>query len=386
MEFVTAGEIQKLLKTQSSPCVSIYMPTHYANKEVRQDSIRLKNLLRKAEEQLTGWGMSSQDAQAYLTPALSFLDNSMFLEHQSHGASFFLSREGFQHYHVPLEMKELVTVGSRFHLMPLLPLLTQSDHFYILALSQKKLRLYDATLQSIREVDLKNVPTNIDAALQLDLTNKGRQYRVETGSGAAQRPGSYHGQGAGMDSIEHKKDILRYFQMVDRALQAQVLPNDRPLMVLAGAEYELPLYREANTYPNLVDGGVATNPSGLDLKELHARGKEIIRPLLVQRQQAVINQYHGLMGTSRISESLEDILRAAHGGRVSVFLAPAGMERWGRFDAHTSQVELHSQYGPGDEDLLNVAAVQTLLHDGTVYVLQPDMMPDHRQAAAVFRY
>jgi hypothetical protein len=30
--------------------------------------------------------------------------------------------------------------------------------------------------------------------------------------------------------------------------------------------------------------------------------------------------------------------------------------------------------------------VQTLLHDGTVYVLPPEEMPDHRAAAAVFRY
>lgn len=386
MDVVTAGEVKNLLKVQSFPCVSIYMPTHRANKEVRQDSIRLKNLLRQAEDQLAGGGMERQDAQTFLAPGVSLLDNSLFWEHQGLGAAFFLSHEGFKYYHLPLEPKELVAVGSRFHVMPLLPLLSQSDRFYVLALSQKKLRLYEATMQSIRELDLKKVPTNIDDALQLDLTNKGRQYRVETGAGAAQRLVAFHGQGAGEGSVEHKKDILRYFQMVDRALQEQVLTNGKPLMVLAGAEYELPLYREANSYPNLVDGGVAANPSGMDLRQLHEKAKELIRPIFEQRHQAVINQYHTLMGTSRASESLEDILRAAHDGRVSVLLAPAGTQQWGKFDPQNSRVEMHSQYGPGDEDLLNFAAIQTLLHDGTVYVLQPDQMPDHRPAAAVLRY
>ncbi len=162
MDVLTAGEVQKLVKIHSFPCVSLYMPTHHANKEVRQDSIRLKNLLRRAEEKLIARGISPHEAEAFLLPGVSLLDNSKFWENQSHGAAFFFSGGEVQYFHVGLELKELVAVGERFHLMPLLPLLTQSDHFYILALNQKNLRLYDATLTSIREVELKSVPTNID--------------------------------------------------------------------------------------------------------------------------------------------------------------------------------------------------------------------------------
>jgi hypothetical protein len=386
MDVMTAGEVQRLLKIQSSPCVSIYMPTHHAGKEVRQGAIRLKNLLRLAEERLVGWGLNAPDARAFLGPATALLDNSVFWEHQSKGVSFFLSREGFLYYPVLLELRELVSVGSRFHLMPLMPLLTHSDDFYVLALSQKKLRLYRATMQSIQEVDLKKVPTNLDAALQLDLTNKGRQFRVETGAGAAQRPGAFHSQGAGEGSVEHKKDILRYFQMVDRALQEQVLTNGKPLMVLAGAEYELPLYREANSYPNLVDGGVAANPNGMDTKQLHQKAKDLITPIIEQRSRTAVDQFHEMMGTSRTSESLEEILRAAHGGRVSVLLATADVQQWGKFDPRTDHMEIHPEHAPGDEDLVNVAAVHTLLHDGAVYVLGSGQMPDRHHAAALFRY
>ena len=386
MHVLTAGEVQKLLKIHSFPCVSLYMPTHHANKEVRQDSIRLKNLLRRAAEKLVARGISPQDAEAFLSPGLSLLDNSKFWENQSRGVAFFFSQGDLQYFHVALELKELVAVGERFHLMPLLPLLTQSDHFYILALGQKNLRLYDATMTSIREVELKNVPTSIDAGLHLDSSGKQRQYRVEAGAGAAQRPGSFHGQGVGTDSTQHKKDILRYFQMVDRALQDHVLVNGKPLLMLAGAEFELPIYREANSYPNLLEGGLAINPNGLDMKQLHEKAQDLVWPIIVQRQQAVIDQFHELTGTSRASESLEEILVAAHGGRVAVLLAPADIQRWGRYDARTASVEIHADHSPGDEDLLNIAAVQTLLHDGTVYVVRPEEMPDRKPAAAMFRY
>lgn len=386
MNTLNAGEIQKLLKIQSAPCASIFMPTHHASKEVRQGSIRLKNLLRQAEERLVARGMPAQEAQGMLSPGVALLDNSIFWEHQLEGLAFFFSKEGSRYFHLPLKVQDLVAVGDRFHLMPLLPMLTHGDRFYILALSQKNLRLYEASLHSIREVEMKNVPADMDSALKLDDSGKRRQYRVETGAGAAQRPGSVHGQGVGTDSTEHKKDIVRYFQMVDKALQEQVLGSDKPIMVLAGAGFLLPLYREANSYANLVDGGLAVHTSGMDMKQLHEKARELVEPIFRQREQAVINQYHRLVGTSRASERLEEILPAAHGGRVAVLLAPAGQQQWGKFDLQNDKVEVHPEYGPGDEDLLNLAAVQTLLHDGTVFVLRPEEMPAKRQAAAVFRY
>jgi hypothetical protein len=41
---------------------------------------------------------------------------------------------------------------------------------------------------------------------------------------------------------------------------------------------------------------------------------------------------------------------------------------------------------PGDDDLLERAATQTILHGGSVYMLEPAMIPGDQFAAAVFRY
>jgi hypothetical protein len=40
----------------------------------------------------------------------------------------------------------------------------------------------------------------------------------------------------------------------------------------------------------------------------------------------------------------------------------------------------------GSEDLLDFAAVQTILSDGAVYILEGDEMPGGNKAAAVYRY
>ena len=61
-------------------------------------------------------------------------------------------------------------------------------------------------------------------------------------------------------------------------------------------------------------------------------------------------------------------------------------EQWGTFDAATNTLQIHEQAQPGDEDLLDLAATQTLLHDGAVYVLAQGEMPDAAPLATVFRY
>jgi hypothetical protein len=42
--------------------------------------------------------------------------------------------------------------------------------------------------------------------------------------------------------------------------------------------------------------------------------------------------------------------------------------------------------GPQDEDLLDFAAVQTLMHGGRVHVLPEEQMPETEPVAAVLRY
>ena len=47
---------------------------------------------------------------------------------------------------------------------------------------------------------------------------------------------------------------------------------------------------------------------------------------------------------------------------------------------------LEPEPAPGDEDLLDLAAIQTILNGGTVYVVEPEQVPGQTLLAAVFRY
>jgi hypothetical protein len=71
---------------------------------------------------------------------------------------------------------------------------------------------------------------------------------------------------------------------------------------------------------------------------------------------------------------------------MDVLFVAVGVQRWGFYDLETRTVHLHKEPEPGDEDLLDFAAVYTILNGGTVFALRPEEMPDQALLLALFRY
>jgi hypothetical protein len=91
------------------------------------------------------------------------------------------------------------------------------------------------------------------------------------------------------------------------------------------------------------------------------------------------------MGTGSASADLVRILVAASAGQVGTLLVADVRPVWGRFDPPAPPA-VHPRQESGDEDLIDAAAVHTLAHRGSVFVLPPDQMPVQSPAAALFRY
>jgi len=71
---------------------------------------------------------------------------------------------------------------------------------------------------------------------------------------------------------------------------------------------------------------------------------------------------------------------------VEVLFVTNRLEQWGKVDQTTGQTELHKQEQPGDNNLQDYAAIQTLSKGGAVYVVEPRDAPVHAPLAALFRY
>ena len=385
MDLLARRELEGLILEREGPCVSIFLPTHRAGAETQQDPIRLKNLLGEARERLVAAkGVRPTEADEVLRPARGLLSDDIFWRYQDDGLALFLSPGAFRSYRLPLGFEELAVVADRYHLKPLLPLLAGDGRFYVLALSQNEVRLLGATRRSVGEVELgEAVPESLADALRYDDPEKQLQFHTGTsGGGGGGRPAVFHGHGANDDS---KDDILRYFRRIDRGLRDLLKGQEAPL-VAAGVDYLLPIYRQANTYPGLLEGGITGNPEELSAEGLHERAWEVVEPHFSEAQREAAVLYKQFAGTGRTSADLREIVPAAYYGRIEILFAVFGAQRWGTFDPGAGGVDLHDEPEAGDGDLLDFAAVHTILNGGTAYVTSPDDMPGGGEVAASMRY
>jgi hypothetical protein len=61
MSLLSMNEVRTLMEKPEGLSVSIFMPTHRAGQQTRQDPIRLKNLIRETQRRLTGTGLTSKE-------------------------------------------------------------------------------------------------------------------------------------------------------------------------------------------------------------------------------------------------------------------------------------------------------------------------------------
>jgi hypothetical protein len=385
MNILNKDDLKSLSEKHDGWHVSIYMPTHRAGPETQQDPIRLKNLLGQAEGWLQDVGLRTPEAKARLEPASRLVQDGLFWQRQSDGLAIFVSSAFARHYRLPFDFEELVVVAERFHVKPLLPLLSGDGRFYILALSQDEVRLLLGTRYTVGEVDLEGAPTSLAEALRFDDPEGRLQFHTASGptGGRGGRPAMFFGQGA--PSQDQKGDILRYFQKLDTGIQALLVGEQAPL-VLAGVDYLLPLYREANTYPHLIEEGIEGSPDKLSAEELRQRAWAIVQPCFLEEREAAAERFMQLANTDKASEKLVEIVSAAYRGRVDALFVALDLQQWGAYDPETDKVQVHQQFEPGDQDLIDFAAVQALLHGANVYAVGVEQMPLGASLAAVFRY
>ena len=124
MELANPEQLKFLLEKRQGFCVSVFLPAHRAGPETRQDPIRLKNLIKEAENRLIASGQKATKAREMLAPARQLAQRGGFWRQQQDGLALFLSNGLFHYFRVPLRFQKLVSVSESFEVSPLMPLFT----------------------------------------------------------------------------------------------------------------------------------------------------------------------------------------------------------------------------------------------------------------------
>jgi len=379
--FLEAGELKQMLSSAAGPCLSVYAPISKALSDQGQYALRWKECLKSLDKDVAKFDGKAEELRRSVADWQSIYDPK-----DAHGAAVavFRSAEVFRRIWLDRPVEAQAFVGPNFNIRPLLPELARDRVFCILALSQKDVRLLRCTSSSAELVQFPAPTlTSFDAYLNPAKPDHVTDNRASPGPSSGSSKGVMFSTSTGReDKGEH---LAHFFRQIDRGLN-EVLREGHPPVVLAGVEYEVALYRASTTYGNVVDDAVEGAPNSLKGGELQARALAVMDKCYEQKIQKSLEAYEQHFGAGRATNSLKEVVAAAYDGRILTLLLSDSMQLPGRFEESTHEVKAKSNGLPDEEDLLNVAAVQCLLHSGQVLVAPNNKMPNGAPAAAVLRF
>lgn len=370
--------IQSLVNEPSDVCVSLYMPMFRFGREVQQNEIRFRNLLKDAQQLLTqDEATTAESRKAVLSQLEEFrLDtNHDAWKHPRAGLALFATPDSLEVFPMGYVMGEQVHVGERFYLRPLLPALHGDGSFVVLAVSQKHVRLFEGNRDSLEERFPEDLPDNLKDALNIDdYITSIQHFSYSSGNNVDTM---YHGQGAGED--DHKANILQFFHRIDGPLSEYLEGRDDPL-IFAGVDYLFPIFKEVSSYKHLLPEAVEGNFDDASIEEIHSKALTIVEPHFQQETTEAIESYQDAYGRNCATEDLDTILQAAQMGAVDTLLIREKTPVWGHLDSdgHVQRDEAPSEVSL---DLLDEAAVETLDKGGDVYVVRTEDFPSEKSSA-----
>ncbi len=387
----------KTLMGSTGPCLTVYMPLSNvpANQALKQNQLHWRECLKTIEPKLAAFGEEGRTLVESASDWGGIAEAAGLNNDPSDGAgrkvgegkgrsiAVFCSADEARICFLDAEVSERAEIGPHFYIRPLIAELTTSNSFFLLALSQGNTRLLRCTTRSSEEVPLP-AETKTTWAEYMN-TAKPDHDRNNMGSAG---PSSGTSKGIMQSTVTDREDWAEYmahfFKQVDKGV-GEVLRGRTEPLVLTAVEYEIPVYRSVNTYPHLCEETVHGAPDGLKGGDMHARALDALDRSYLQDIEKVLAEWNHKVG-GRASSHLKDVVTAAHDGRVLTLLISDSQEKTGVFDEATNSVKGKETGTASDEDLVNAAAVQTILHAGRVMVVPQSKMPDGTALAAVFRY
>ncbi|MDT8305193.1 MAG: hypothetical protein RRC07_04605 [Anaerolineae bacterium] len=389
-DFISQEDLEELLRERHEPAISVYLPMEQRGPDVRGNPIRLKNALAEIESELKEEGWRAPDVEALLAAPRKMLQDTPYWQHQREGLALFLAPDFLHHYRLALSFEPQTIINTRFFVKPILPYFSAGGHYYVVAVSQQQVRLLRATRHTVEEVPLGDeIPASLAEALEYDDPEEHLNAHTVTAGGPGRQGGrpevTHHGHGSIDDAADER--LRRFLRKVSAGLQKR-LPGERAPLVLAAVDYLHPLFAEAHHSNELylLQQGIHGNPEHDESAQLHKQSWELVAPVFATQEEQARSRYHNMAGTEQASADLEEIVLGAVQGRVDSLFVATDQQRWGHYDEANHRIALHDEQQTGDDELLDFAAVHTLVNGGTVYAVSHEAVPADAVAAAIFRY
>ena len=367
VDIPSRSDIERLVSVRAPACVSVYLPTTPLTQEAQQDRIELKNLGRRALDQLRAQDADRRAVAAIEEAIDDLVDDDEFWRFQANSLAVLVTPDTSLTFRLPNRLEPLVEVSDRFHIKPLLRCITVPQTAFVLALAQGGVRVVEVSgdMPAVK-VKVDDLPRDAASAVgKASILDRSPSRRIQGSEG-------------------QKVRLRQYARRVDHALRDLLGGRETPLILAATAPLDS-IFRSVNTYPHLAADGIGGSPEGLSDAELAQASRRILDGLFRAELEKVHRLFETRAGQQRITTDLADAARAATAGAVAVLLVdidevvPGLIDEEGRVDLRETAPA--RAYGVVDQ-----IAARSLLTGARVLGVRRADIPGGGSLAAVLRY
>lgn len=281
--------LRELKNIVSESCVTIILNTHRTKPDYLKDPLALKNLIKEAEERLFA-DESKKDAKM-LVQRLRDLESKIDHSHNLESLFLFVNEDIAEYARLPIAVQDRVVIDNTFATRDLVRALHQETNYYILVLSQKKVRLIEAfndkvvaeirTVFPIENNQFGNTPN-------AELSNASRLTNL----------------------------IAEFFNRVDKELNKVWNQNPLPVLICTEEANYHEYLKIADKKQNILDTFLNKNRIDEADHAIVRAAWEIMKEYTAERNNSRKTELEQAVGTGKFLSDVNDIYKAIQEGRV----------------------------------------------------------------------
>jgi len=357
-------EIQLLQKISDYPALTITLPTHRTSPDNRQDPIRVKNLADQAASHLLT-EFSKRDI-APLLNRLEELTQEIDYRHMLDGLALFVNRDFARAVQLPFSLKEHIHVGETFLTRDLVFAMNRTPRYWVLVLSEKPTRLYEAVRDDLIEIQDGGFPI-----------------KHEGPGGEQSLPGGFGIKKSAYRDEYHRK----FFRQIDANLKPFLADDPLPLIVI-GVDRFLAFFNEVTDNKNLI---LTTLQGSHDKTSSYELGKLIwqqVKDALAEQRRQVLSELDKAVGERKSTSTIGEVWQLAKDGRGHLLLVekdfhfPAKVDETGRHLTPADDSTAPDVMGDAVDEI-----IETVLNkQGQVVFMENGQLETHQRIALILRY
>ncbi len=277
------------------PSISILLPVNKKYPQFKEEELKLKGLIKKAEEKLR-FELSKKMADS-ITEKLHKTISTIDFTHLSESLAIFVSSSVQKVVHLSFPVEEKVIIGRSFEVRDLLFAAKNNFHFILLTISENRVGYYQGYDHHLEKVENKDFPFGIN----------------DVGGDSHSRVQNFNSFASSRDASDqnefHDKQLLKYLRDIDSELTKIIKQAPVPV-VICGVEKEISKFKNLTKNKDSILGYIEGNFDHLNETAILKTVEPLFAEKKLEDEKKTLALLDEAVGKRTFASGVQDVWKA----------------------------------------------------------------------------